>query len=144
MSTRKLTRVTGASKISSEFPTSQTGSQMSTNVPKEAMHTYDAVAQPTVVHNTGLNEQQHIYDRTQHPGIGDKTQQTRDECNQGNTTDRGQYEHVDNTIDKEAETRKQGPRDMIMIQSQSQRKKSNMGHKLCLPRRTFTTSWRAQ
>ena len=70
---------------------------MSTKAPKEAMHTYDAVAQPTVVRNTGLNEQQHIYNKTKHPSIGEKTQRTCDEYNQDNTIDRGQYEHVDNT-----------------------------------------------
>ena len=58
------------------------------------MHPYDVVTQPTGG-NTGLNEQQHISDRTQHPGIGDKTQRTRDECNQDNTT--GQKHDIDNS-----------------------------------------------
>ena len=129
-------------KISSgphQPPANLAGSQTSTKSPKDKMHPYDVVTQPTGG-NAVPNDQQHIYDRTQHPSIGDKTQQTRDEYNQDNTTDRGQYEHVDNTIDKEAETRKQGLRDIIMIQSQSQSKKSTMGQGLHLPGRTFTMS----
>ena len=113
---------------------------MSTNAPKEVMHTYDAVAQPTVVRNTGLNEQQHIYDRTQRPSIGDKTQQTY----VMNTIEITPLTVVSMsvliTLDKEAETRKQGLRDMIMIQSQLQSKKSTMGQGLHLPRRSFTMS----
>ena len=131
MSMRKLTRAAEVRYILSSQP-----ARLDHKCLKEEMYTYDIVIQPTGG-NAVPNDQQHIYDRTQHPGIGDKTQQTHDECNQGNTTDRGQYEHVDNIIDKEAETRKQSLSDIIMIQSQSQRKKSTMGRKLCLPRRTL-------
>ena len=82
---------------------------MSTKALKEEMHTYDVVTRPTGG-NTGPNEQQHIHDRTQHPGIGDKTQQTHDEYNQDNTTGRGQYEHLDNARQgsREKEARSEG------------------------------------
>ena len=58
------------------------------------MHPYGVVIQPTGG-NAVQNDQQHIYNRTQHPGIGDKTQQTCDEYDQDNTT--GQKHGIDNT-----------------------------------------------
>ena len=86
-------------KISSgphQLPANLAGSQTSTKSPKDKMHPYDAVTQPTGG-NAVPNDQQHIYDRTQHPGITDTTQQTHGEYHQDNTTDRGQYERLDNT-----------------------------------------------
>ena len=44
----------------------------------------------------GPNDQQHIYDRTQHTNIVYKTEQTRDEYHQENTTTQ-EYEHLHNT-----------------------------------------------
>ena len=64
-------------KISSgphQIPANLAGSQTPTKSPKDKMHPYDVVTQPTGG-NAVPNDQQHIYDRTQHPGIGDKTQQ---------------------------------------------------------------------
>ena len=63
--------------------------------PEEELHTYDVVTQPMRDEN-GSNDQQHIYDRTQHPGIVDKTEQTHDEYHQENTTTQ-EYEHLHNT-----------------------------------------------
>ena len=86
-------------KISSgphQLPANLTGSQTSTESPNDKMHPYDGVTQPTGG-NAVPNDQQHISNRTQHPAIGDTTQQTHNEYNQDNTTDRGQYEHLDNT-----------------------------------------------
>ena len=86
-------------KISSgphQLPVNLAGSQTPTKSPEDKMHPYDVVTQPTGG-NAVPNDQQHIYDRTQHPSIRDKTQQTRDEYNQDKTTGRGQYEHLDNT-----------------------------------------------
>ena len=69
---------------------------------KEEMHTHDVVIQPTGG-STGLNDQQHISNRTQCSGIGDKTQQTRDEYNQDETT--GQKHGIDKgSRNKEAAT----------------------------------------
>ena len=95
------------SKVSSEphqLPANLAGSQTSTKSPKEKMHQYD-VAQPTGG-NGVPNYQQHIYDKTQHPGITDKTQQTHGEYNQDSTTGHSQCECLDSTrqgsINKEA------------------------------------------
>ena len=86
-------------KISSgphQLPVNLAGSQTSTKSLEDKMHPYDVVTQPTGG-NAVPNDQQHIYDRTQHPSIRDTTQQTRDKYNQDNTTDRDQYERLDNT-----------------------------------------------
>ena len=63
--------------------------------PEEELHTYDAVAQP-MRDESGPSDQQHIYDRTQHTTIVDKTEQTHDEYHQDNTTTQ-EYEHLHNT-----------------------------------------------
>ena len=84
-------------KVSSEphqLPANLAGSQTSTKYPKEKMHQYDVVAQPTGG-KAVPNDQQHIYDRTQHPRITNKTQQTHGECNQDSTTGHSQYECLD-------------------------------------------------
>ena len=81
------------SKVSSEphqLPANLAGSQTSTKFPEEKMHQYD-VAQP--IRGNGVpNDQQHIYDKTQHPSITDTTQQTHGEYNQDSTTGHSQYE----------------------------------------------------
>ena len=79
-----------------QLPANLAGSQTPTKSPEDKMHPYDVVTQPTGG-NAVPNDQQHIYNRTQHPSIRDTTQQTRAEYNQDNTTDRGQYERLDNT-----------------------------------------------
>ena len=53
--------------------------------PEEELHTYDVVTQP-MRDETGPNDQQHCYDRTQHTNIVDTTEQTHDEYHQDNTT----------------------------------------------------------
>ena len=86
-------------KVSSEshqLPANLAGSQTSTKSPKEKMHQYDVVAQPTG--GDGVpNYQQHIYDRTQHPAITNKTQQTLGEYNQDSTTGLSRYECLDSS-----------------------------------------------
>ena len=62
--------------------------------PEVELHTYDVVVQP-VGGETVPNDQQHIYHRTQHTNIVDKTQQTCDEYHQENTTTQ-EYEHPHN------------------------------------------------
>ena len=84
-------------KVSSEphqLPANLAWSQTSTKYPKEKMHQYDVVAQPTGC-NAVPNDQQHIYDRTQHPT--NKTQQTHGEYNQDSTTGRSGYECLDSS-----------------------------------------------
>jgi len=86
-------------KVSSgphQLPANLAGSQTSTKSPKEKMHQYDVVAQPTGG-NAVPNDQQHIYDRTQHLGITNKAQQTHGEYNQDSTTDHNRYECLDST-----------------------------------------------
>ena len=86
-------------KVSSEshqLPANLAGSQTSTKSPKEKMHLYDVVAQPTGG-NGVPNYQQHIYDKTQHPGITDKARQTHGEYNQDSTTGRSRYECLDSS-----------------------------------------------
>ena len=86
-------------KLSSEphqLSANLAGSQTSTKSPKEKMHQYDVVAQPTGG-NTVPNDQQHIYDRTQHPSTTDKAQQTHGEYNQDRTTGHSRYECLDST-----------------------------------------------
>ena len=63
--------------------------------PEEELHTYDVVTQP-MRDETGANDQQHIYDRTQHTNTVDKTEQTHDEYHQDSTTTQ-EYKHLHNT-----------------------------------------------
>ena len=84
------------SKRPHQLPANLAGSQTPTKSPKEKMHQYDVVAQPTGG-NTVPNDQQHIYDRTQHPAITSKTQQTHGEYNQDSTTGRSGYECLDSS-----------------------------------------------
>ena len=63
--------------------------------PEEELHTYDVVTQP-MGNETGPNDQQHIYHRTQHTNTVDKTKQTHDEYHQDNTTTQ-EYECLHNT-----------------------------------------------
>ena len=79
-----------------QLPANLAGSQTFRKSPKEKMHPYDVVAQPTGG-NGVPNDQQHIYDRTQHPGITNKTQQTHGEYNQDSTTGHSQYECLDSS-----------------------------------------------
>ena len=55
--------------------------------------------------------------RTQHPGIRDTTQQTRDEYDQDTTTDRDQYEHLDSTRQgsRNKEAKSEGHYDSVSI-----------------------------
>ena len=79
-----------------QLPANLAGSQTFRKSPEEKMHPYDVVAQPTG--GNGIpNDQQHIYDRTQHPGTTNKTQQTHGEYNQDSTTGRSGYECLDSS-----------------------------------------------
>ena len=79
-----------------QLPANLAGSQTFSKSPKEKMHPYDVVAQPTGG-NAVPNDQQHIYDKTQHPGITNKTQQTHGEYNQDSTTGHSRYECLDSS-----------------------------------------------
>ena len=132
------------SKVSSEprqLPANLVGSQTSTKSSKEKMHQYD-VAQPTGG-NGVPNDQQHIYDRTQHPSTTDKAQQTHGGYHHDNTTGHSRYECLDSSRQesRNKEARSEGhDYDSISI---TEREKHH-GSGTPSSQRTFTMSWRAQ